>query len=820
MGAIWTIARAQARGRWLSTFAVALLIALGAGTAMAAIAGVRRADHAVDEFLDRAQAPAQANVVRRTDDEEAFHRDDQADTLATMQALPSVRSATRNTAFIVQGQGRRGAGPNRRLLLFAALDPGLHSALGNWSTVAGRDLDEQAPDEVVVSEGFAAREGLRPGSTYRIGAYTLDQFGPAGEGLPIPPDGPSVDLKVVGIARTQLGLVPGPIDQDNIYTNQDELYVGAGFWKAHGPDLARYGVGVAVVLDKGVSPAAFADELDADFGDRFEAELGSFQNGDQAVEGIRRAIAMEGRALLVFALVAALATLAIGGQALNRQLAAEAQAVPAYHSLGLTRRSLVGAFTLRFLPTAVMAGLGAGLVAIALSPFTPVGVGGRAELHRGVAVDGPVMLAGASVTIVAAFVVVVVGSWSIVRARGGTRSAARVPSWQGAFAHFPVALATGFRLAFSRVRGAAAPPVRTAATVTAVAALAVAALAGTAGSFDALVAHPARYGVNWDVSVGNFAGHDGAEEGAATLEGHHEIAAFAGLNSQVLSATHGHWSGDVATLDFARRKGRISPVVTAGRSPTADDEVAVGSVTMRRLHLSVGDQLMLRGPGDPRPFHVVGQAVLNDGAIAGMQPGKGALLTSAGMKSLDPEATDGAASQVYLVRFVRGVDHDAAITQLRDEFPETVVTPFPATDISNLRRIASLPTALGVVLAVLGMGAVGHAVALTVRRRRIDLAVLRGLGFRSRDIAAAVAAQASALEGAGLVVGLPLGAALGRVGWRLLATQLGVASAPVTPGLILVGIALAAVVIANVAAAGSIFSARRLRAAEVLRTPD
>ena len=77
-----------------------------------------------------------------------------------------------------------------------------------------------------------------------------------------------------------------------------------------------------------------------------------------------------------------------------------------------------------------------------------------------------------------------------------------------------------------------------------------------------------------------------------------------------------------------------------------------------------------------------------------------------------------------------------------------------------------LPLALGAFLALLAIGAVGHALSIAVRRRRHELAVLRALGLTRRQSRLVIATQASLLAVIGLAFGIPLGVALGRTLWR------------------------------------------------------
>ena len=98
--------------------------------------------------------------------------------------------------------------------------------------------------------------------------------------------------------------------------------------------------------------------------------------------------------------------------------------------------------------------------------------------------------------------------------------------------------------------------------------------------------------------------------------------------------------------------------------------------------------------------------------------------------------------------------------------------PAPPTELQLIKDVAVLPLLLGAFLALLAVGAVGHALAIAVRRRRHELAVLRALGMTRRQARAVVATQASVLAVIGLVFGVPLGLALGRTVWRVVALSL------------------------------------------------
>jgi ABC-type antimicrobial peptide transport system permease subunit len=137
--------------------------------------------------------------------------------------------------------------------------------------------------------------------------------------------------------------------------------------------------------------------------------------------------------------------------------------------------------------------------------------------------------------------------------------------------------------------------------------------------------------------------------------------------------------------------------------------------------------------------------------------------------------------------------------------------------MADLRSVRVQPLLLGGFLLLLALGAVGHALATAVRRRRHDMAVLRSLGMTRRQSRLTVAAQASVIAMFGLAFGLPLGLAAGRTGWRVLADAtpvLYVAPLAVLALLIAVPGALA---VANLLAALPARRAARLRVAQTLR---
>ncbi|HEX2064412.1 MAG TPA: FtsX-like permease family protein, partial [Acidimicrobiales bacterium] len=138
--------------------------------------------------------------------------------------------------------------------------------------------------------------------------------------------------------------------------------------------------------------------------------------------------------------------------------------------------------------------------------------------------------------------------------------------------------------------------------------------------------------------------------------------------------------------------------------------------------------------------------------------------------------------------------------------------------IGEVENVRVLPVLLGALLAMLALGAIAHALAVAVRRRGRDIAVLRALGMTPRECRLLVTAQATVITVIGLVVGLPLGLAVGRTLWRDVAGRIPLQyKTPPALGPLLL-ITLLALLIATVVATWPGRRAARLPIGEVLRT--
>jgi predicted lysophospholipase L1 biosynthesis ABC-type transport system permease subunit len=259
-----------------------------------------------------------------------------------------------------------------------------------------------------------------------------------------------------------------------------------------------------------------------------------------------------------------------------------------------------------------------------------------------------------------------------------------------------------------------------------------------------------------------------------------------------------------------------------GHAARAPDEVVLGTATLRRIHGHVGDAVTFTAAGRPVTARIVGRAVfpnLGKGDFTPTSLGEGAALTAQGLRRADPSASqDG-----YNFVLVTGPGHDdGAILRLRSSVGDDVfiftTTDQQPVDISTYGQIRQTPLLLAGVVGVLAVSLVVHALVTSVRRRARDLAILKVLGFRRRQVFAAVAWQATTFAVLTTAVGLPIGLALARWAWLLFARQLGVAAPAVVPPFPLVLVVTITVVLANAAAALPGWLAARVRPSTVLRT--
>jgi hypothetical protein len=462
-------------------------------------------------------------------------------------------------------------------------------------------------------------------------------------------------------------------------------------------------------------------------------------------------------------------------------------------------------------------------LAVALSPLAPLGPVRPVYPDGRVAFDWTVLGTGLAV------LVSVLGAAAVVLAylraphrvarstgRAMTRTSGLARGAQSA--GMPVAGVVGVRFALEPGQGRTSVPVRS-ALVGAVLAVAVVLSALTfASSLGTLVSHPPLYGWNWDYMFNTS--NDVPPQSLKALDHDPDVAAWSGADTIPFQI-----DGQFVPSLVASPHALVAPPVLSGHGLDADNEIVMGSATLAELHKHVGDTVYL-SEGTPRsaPFYipptplvVVGTATfpaIGYSSIIASHPsmGTGALVPSA----VEPPAWRRASAspdpilngpQYVFVRLRKGVS--AAVSVLGVQRPAQIV---------NYRTIGATPEVLAAGLAAGAVLALGLTLTASVRRRRRDLALLKALGFTQRQLSATIAWQSTVAAVIGVVIGTPLGIAIGRQLWTLFARNLSAVPDPTTPVLTVVLVVLGALIFANLVAAFPGRTASHTPTALVLRT--
>ena len=549
---------------------------------------------------------------------------------------------------------------------------------------------------------------------------------------------------------------------------------------------------------------------------RFLAWSGPTEGGSDdatAAAAAERGTSLQALALLLFGIIVALALLVIVGQSVARLALTAAEDFPVLRTLGCSRAQLAVALA----PGALVAAAGMALAvpaAYALSVFTPIGLARRAEISPGFSFDAPVLLGGAALLTLLLTARTALTAQRVAWKQADTAAAergrgSRIARWM-ARRGLPAPAVAGFRLAFEPGGDRTPVPIRSAVLGTVLALAAVMAALVFGASLAHVIGDPRLAGWNWDVAVGNP--HSG-DTAAQTIPKLGADASLAGFTATALG--DGAIGGqDVPVVGIQPLRGLVAPPLLDGRLPRGPREIALSGGELRALHRRVGGLVRARTTRGAVTLRITGQIVLSP-EITNEQVklGTGGVMTLAGAQTLSRTRLP---VNVYLVR-MRHPGDPAAIARLKREFPGVVLPAVPPPEVRELQGVNDLPLILACALTLLAAGTIAHTLVTSVHRRRRDLAILKAMGFVSRQVRATVAWQASAIAATGLVIGLPLGVAAGRWAWTLLARGFAIEPVPVISALVLLSVP-AVLLMANLVAAVPGRAAARTRPAVVLRT--
>ena len=200
----------------------------------------------------------------------------------------------------------------------------------------------------------------------------------------------------------------------------------------------------------------------------------------------------------------------------------------------------------------------------------------------------------------------------------------------------------------------------------------------------------------------------------------------------------------------------------------------LGTRNLERAGLHLGDIAVLRLGNTATGLRVVGRGLFPEFGDAGGL-GNGVYLTFDGLRRMLPEARQNVFLAPLPQRHRRG---ERDVTPPRRPRPVADACVGRTAEVQALSDISGLPALLGGVLALLAVATLAHTLVTSVRRRRRDLAVLRTMGFVRRQVWLSVFWQTATLVTIALVIGIPLGALLGRFAWNVFAEDLGAIPEP------------------------------------------
>lgn len=787
-------ARVLLRARWRAVIGLGVVAGLLGGGLIALATAARETDRSLDTYMDRLGGPDAAAVFcspgRQADDAEAecfgYH---QRDELARLQSDDRVEAAGRVAPAPVLMRPARGAWGAMFAIVILDEPIGFQRA----PVIDGVVADPDDPGQVMINEKFARDHDITVGDRLDVAPITWEQFGT--DEPPEMPAAPAVPTRVTAILRTPDDLQSDASTETQI--SESTLYLGRGWVQAVGEDdFARYGLVVGMRL----RPGADADEvIRAAAGGQDYSVIGPLWD----VRALSDAVQYDARAAYAATAVAVLAGAVFLAQLAARQARRELDDAEPLRALGATRGLIVRSTLPRWTLSLTIATGVAVATAALLRPVGPIGLGRRLIPRPRMSVE-PVVAVGGLLLLVAVMLgAALLTTWLATRPAGArSRRSHSTPLPAGV----PPTAATGFTLGFSG--GHRRWSVITVVAVASAVAAAVAA-ATLVASLGHLTSEPARYGATWDMSAASVFGEDSAKEMARTIGGLPGVEAAAGvIGNDAMIGDEQLYAYALAPIEGLPEG--IAPVITRGRAPIAAGEVALGALTMDNAGVDLGDTVPMRYLDRTEELVVVGEAIINDGYEE--RPGAGAVVHHEWVEQVDGENF---ASDV-VVRF-EPESREAGIRAMEAALPETAVPAQLQVGIRDLQRIDSWLTVLTVFAAALAAATFAHALIVTVRRQQRQVGVLRALGFSRRQVRSSVAWLASLVAAAAVILGVPIGTAVGRWGWGRLAGNLGVPSVPVVPPAAVLLAAASVLLVANLMALPLGWRAARVRPVDALR---
>jgi len=825
----WYRLRTGRRRRLASYLGVVLLIGLVGGVAMAAIAGARRTESSFPTYVASTNPSTVGAFTMYHDPQLGLTTGYVPSLAARVDRLPLVTRAANVIIFdgnidlpSVTGTHpvtEAGEAPPS----FIGSADGEFTSMDRVTVVAGRMPGADEFDAAVINAQAARQLGIRVGSVLRFPFYTDAQVASP---LNSPPRW--VTVTIVGEVVSSRNV----IESDMAALNSATVI----FSPALSRELeSRYATGTETFLqtvggDRSAKHVlAEVAAIDPVAG-HFPAEITT-----SFVPVAQQAITPEAVALGVFGGVAGLSALLIAALVLVREVRTRGDDLDSLRAVGADRLLLLAGEVIGLLGAVLVGALLAADVAVLLSPLAPFGPVRPVYPVRGIAADWTVLVIGVLILVAVLGTVAVLAMLQEIRQHTAEHRAEptrREPRWlRGASGlGLPISAETGLRFATETGRGRNSAPVRFAMLGAVLAVTVLVSSVTFAGSLNNLVAHPALYGWNWNYALlSSFAGAEDlpGPQVTALLNKDHDVEAWAGVNF-----ANAKLDGQRVQVMTEVPRSVVAPPLLAGHGLTASNQILLGPATLALLHKRIGDTITLsNGVSRPTQLVVVGTVTMpaltqNDGEGTGAVAATGdfppALLNLQNATVPGPNAV--------LVRLRSDVAPAVGLESLNDINGDInklavssglgggVIGALRPVEIVNFRSMGATPATLAAGLSLGAIVALGLTLSASVRRRRRDLALLKAMGFSRRQLFASIAWQATTAAAVGIVVGIPLGIAIGRQLWILFAHSIAVVPDPIAPIPTLIAIAVGAIVFANLVAVFPGRTAARTSTAIVLRS--
>lgn len=791
--------------RWRSLAVLTLLIAVASGTVITAVAGARRGASALERLSERTK-PATSAVFTNT----ANYDWDR------IRSLPEVEALTTfviDYAFSFEGYPEGVGG-------FPVADGEMLTDIETPVVYSGRMFDPARDDEVVITRDFVANFHKHVGDTVVLNLPTPRELAEqSGSGPNGAFTGPHLRMRIVGVVNS-----PWFSDEPGA---KGFIQMGPGVVARHpentiGPPSEKnvWNFVSALVRLRG-------GEADLP---QFRRDVVRVSNGRTDIEvwnlpgelrNVQREMAFEARCLLGFGIAAFVAAVFLVGQAVSRYSAASTVELRALRAVGVTPGQTLMAAVM----PPVFAGVVGALLGVAgaylASQYFPIGTARIGEPSPGFSADWLVFAPGLVLVPLLVATGALGAAWLSLTAarRGGTAARRSTIASVAARRGLPVPVVVGTRFALEPGRGRTAVPVRPALIGAVTGVLGILAAFTFSHAVSDVVAHPERFGQTHQLEA--FIGANGQDFLPAE-----QLLAVAAASPDVIGVDDARQAvatgpgGSISVYSYTAGPKAISVVLVSGRMPTSADEITLAPRTLAAQHVRVGERVRLSGGKSTHVYRVTGSGLVPEGPRNGYA--EGAWISPAGYDTI----FTGHKFHGLLVSLRPGASVTATIAALAKATEVAIPDaqgfsfrpPDPPIEVAEIRTVRTLPIALGGFLALLAVGAVGHALATAVRRRSHDVAVLRALGMTQWQCRWIVVTQASVLALIGLLFGVPLGLAIGRTLWRVVADSTPLQYvAPTAPWALLI-IAPAALLVANLLAAVPGRRAARLKISHVLRT--